>query len=87
MSAMRWGKTAGAYEIFAHIFGRELPIVIECNSPLSRAANIRDAIHYAYDNSLSGGEWYKKVTVSPQENCTVIIKAKPMYAEELSRRA
>ena len=76
MSALRWGKSEGAYRKYSYIFSRPLPFKIESLSPISEASYIRDVIAYAEKNDRPGKEWYKKVTVSPQEDNTVLVKAK-----------
>ena len=82
--AARWGKTSGAYKKFERIFSRSLPVTVPSNAPISDAGFLRDVLAYAHEHGLAGATWYKKVTVSPQEDNCVIIKAKPMFAEELS---
>ncbi len=84
MPAARWGKTSGAYKKFCFVFDKDLPVVVHSNAPLSDAVFLRDVITYAKEHGLAGHNWYKKVTVSPQDNGTVIIKAKPAFAPELS---
>lgn len=76
MSALRWGKTDGAYRKYSYIFSKPLPFKIVSTSPISEATYIRDVIAYAHQNDLPGKEWFKKVTVSPQEDNTVLVKAK-----------
>lgn len=80
---MRWGKTMGAYDKFKSMFEQELPVTIPSNAPMSDASYIRDVILYAKENGLTGGDWSGKVYVSPQEDMTVVIKAKPIFADEL----
>ena len=84
MAAARWGKSSGAYKKFNFIFSKPLPVVVMSNATLSDAVVLRDVIAYAKEHGLPGGNWYKKVTVSPQDNGTVIIKVKPAFAPELA---
>jgi hypothetical protein len=76
VTALRWGKTDGAYRKYSYIFSKPLPFKLDSNSPISEAAYVRDVIAYAHENDLPGKEWYRKVTVSPQEDNTVLVKAK-----------
>lgn len=76
MSALRWGKSEGAYRKYSYIFSKPLPFKIDSLSPISEASYIRDVIAYAHANDLPGKEWFKKVTVSPQEDNTVLVKPK-----------
>lgn len=84
MTAARWGKSAGAYAKFSFIFDKSLPVIVQSNAPISDAAYIRDVIAYANENGLKGGNWYKKVSVSPQDNGTVMVKVKAAFAPELA---
>lgn len=74
--ALRWGMTDGAYRKFSYIFSKPLPFKVESTAPISDASYIRDVIHYAHKNGLPGQEWYKKVIVSPQEDGSVLVRAK-----------
>lgn len=76
MAALRWGKSEGAYRKYSYIFSKPLPFKLESLSPISEASYIRDVIAFAHKGNLPGKEWYKKVTVSPQEDNTVLIKPK-----------
>ena len=76
MGALRWGKSEGAYRKYSFIFSKPLPFKLESTSPMSEASYIRDVIAYAHQHDLPGKEWFRKVTVSPQEDNTVLVKAK-----------
>lgn len=74
--ALRWSKTEGAYRKWSFIFTKPLPFKVDSNAPISDASYIRDVIAYAHEHDLPGKDWYQKVTVSPVEDGTVLIKAK-----------
>lgn len=76
MTALRWGKSEGAYRKYSYIFSKPLPFKIESNSPMSEATYIRDVIAYAHQNDLPGKEWYRKVIVSPQEDGTILMRSR-----------
>lgn len=64
--ALRWGLTAGAYTKYAFIFKYDLPATIKLpGSSISQACYIRDAIRFAHENGLKGGEWFGQVKVTP----------------------
>jgi len=70
--ALRWSKTIGAYNKYKHLFAEPFPKEYPCKSPVSQAAYIRDALAFANENSLPGGQYYKQVKVSPFEGCVVV---------------
>ena len=78
----RWGKTLSAYNKWAFIFEKELPIELEVEqSSLTVQIYIRDIISYAHENNLKGADWYKKVTVSATGLNTIFIKMKKNHAK------
>lgn len=76
VATLRWGKSEGAYRKYSYIFSKPLPFKLDSRSPISEASYIRDVIAYANANDLPGKEWFQKVTVSPQDDGTVLVKSK-----------
>jgi len=81
--ALRWSKTPGAYKKHRSIFLQPLPAELKTDSPISLAGVIRDVIRFAAENQLQGGNWYRKVTVSPEVG-KVIIKEKKQKLVEIT---
>ena len=72
MCALRWGKTLGAYNKYKRLFQEPFPRVYQTSSPLAQASYIRDALKFAAEHHLPGGQYHKKVMVSPEEEGVVI---------------
>lgn len=79
--ALRWSKTPGAYKRYRDMFLKPLPVELPSESPISHASVIRDVIKFAAENGLPGGNWYKKVVVSPQEGHVLIREKKYKQVE------
>jgi len=79
--AHRWGLTLGAYNKYAYIFDKELPISITVQSgTLAQASYIRDVIRFAHENNLKGADWYGQVKVTTKDGTTITIIAKQTTA-------
>ena len=75
--AHRWGLTLGAYNKYAYIFGKELPIsIIVQSGTLAQASYIRDVIRYAHENNLKGADWFGQVKVTTKDNNTIWVTPK-----------
>lgn len=72
MCALRWGLTLGAYNKYRHLFAEPFPKKLECGAPMSQAAYIRDALRFASENTLPGGQYYKKVKITAELDGVVI---------------
>lgn len=75
--AHRWGLTAGAYNKYAYIFDKELPVVITCDGgTLTQACYVRDVIKFAHQNQLKGADWYGNVKVTVVDENTIKVLPK-----------
>lgn len=73
----RWSKTLSAYNQWAFIFEKELPLEVTTKqSALVVVTYIRDIITFAAENNLKGSEWYRKVTVSAIGTNTVTVRTR-----------
>ena len=71
--ALRWSKTLGAYNKYKYLFSKSLPIFIPLKKgQIAKATYIRDVIAYAKENNLPGGEWYKRIRVSPKDDGVLV---------------